>query len=419
MIDRVSFENFKSLENVSIDLGRLTVLVGQNGSGKSSVLQGMHLLSQLGTPHRPEKQASALPPLPTVSTEYSAHMLARRNQIRAAWQRLRGIFGEVRDPRRLVSCGLPATLLFKMHEHRGDELTLAVVVSAKNDDDAPRELLHFQVTIDGLNGPLIALVDETDERGDIFNLLKHARMKQFVSIVYLRLDANEMIRTSIPEGETPRLHSDGSGLASTLAWMKGAAEDEFAEITRALARIVPGVKRIRTLRENVRRGRTERLDIDGQPVWRPVEEIVLGDRFEIEFEEGPPVAADLLSEGTILALGLLTKLHEPERRRLVLLDDIDRGLHIEAQARLVEVLRELLKLDPELQIVCTTHSTHLLNLFEPDEVRVLALDERRRTRAQPLTAHPEFDKWKFGTQTGELWAALGNAWVAAPQEEGP
>ena len=29
----------------------------------------------------------------------------------------------------------------------------------------------------------------------------------------------------------------------------------------------------------------------------------------------------------------------------------------------------------------------------------------------PLTEHPEFSKWKFGTQTGELWAALGSAWV--------
>lgn len=40
MIDRVHFENFKSLQDVTIDLGRLTALVGPNGCGKSSVLQG-------------------------------------------------------------------------------------------------------------------------------------------------------------------------------------------------------------------------------------------------------------------------------------------------------------------------------------------------------------------------------------------
>lgn len=93
----------------------------------------------------------------------------------------------------------------------------------------------------------------------------------------------------------------------------------------------------------------------------------------------------------------------------MLLDDIDRGLHIEAQSKLVDVLRDLMRADPELQIVCTTHSPYLLDRLDATEVRVLALDASRHTQALPLTAHPEFDKWKFGTQTGELWAALGSA----------
>lgn len=389
MIDRVSFENFKSLENVSIDLGRLTVLVGQNGSGKSSVLQGMHLLSQIGLPRRREEQT--------------------------AWRHFRSIFSGPQDARRLVGHTPPSTLKIRMRDSVGYELSLAIIVPALGDYD-DGEFLDFNVAIDG---PKVRSSSSAAENLEMLSLLASSRVMRFASVVYLHLDANEMTRTSIPENEAPRMHSSGLSLASTLAWMKGAAEDELADITRDLARVVPGVKRIRTLRESVHQSRMQKLDIDGQPLWRPINETVLGDRFELEFNEGPPIPADLLSEGTVLALGLLTKLREPGRPRLVLLDDIDRGLHIEAQARLVEVLRELLKLDPELQIVCTTHSTHLLNLFEPDEVRVLALDERRRTRAQPLTAHPEFDKWKFGTQTGELWAALGNAWVAAPREGGP
>ncbi len=38
MLRLVRFRNFKSLRDVSIDLARLTVFVGANGSGKSSVL---------------------------------------------------------------------------------------------------------------------------------------------------------------------------------------------------------------------------------------------------------------------------------------------------------------------------------------------------------------------------------------------
>jgi len=125
-----------------------------------------------------------------------------------------------------------------------------------------------------------------------------------------------------------------------------------------------------------------------------VERSQLGDRFSIEFADGSETPEDLLSEGTVLTLGLLTKLRERARPRLLLLDSIARGLHLAAQARLVAVLRQMMKLDPELQSICTTHSPYLLDLFDPAE-------------------HPEFHKWKFGTQTCELWAALGEDWVTS------
>src|SRR5437762_14213584 len=48
MIHHASFRNFKALRNVEITFdSRLTVLVGPNGSGKTSVLQGIHFLCQL------------------------------------------------------------------------------------------------------------------------------------------------------------------------------------------------------------------------------------------------------------------------------------------------------------------------------------------------------------------------------------
>ncbi len=45
MITKISVESFKSLENVTIELGNLNVFVGANGSGKSNLLEAIGVLS--------------------------------------------------------------------------------------------------------------------------------------------------------------------------------------------------------------------------------------------------------------------------------------------------------------------------------------------------------------------------------------
>ncbi len=44
MIQNASFRNFKSLRHVDVEFERLTVFVGPNASGKTSILEGLHYL---------------------------------------------------------------------------------------------------------------------------------------------------------------------------------------------------------------------------------------------------------------------------------------------------------------------------------------------------------------------------------------
>ena len=44
MLKRLEVKHFKSLDDFSIDFEPLTVLIGQNGSGKTTVLQALDLL---------------------------------------------------------------------------------------------------------------------------------------------------------------------------------------------------------------------------------------------------------------------------------------------------------------------------------------------------------------------------------------
>src|SRR4051794_18445785 len=45
MIRSVNVENYKSIPSLRLDLGRITVLIGANGSGKSNILEAIALAS--------------------------------------------------------------------------------------------------------------------------------------------------------------------------------------------------------------------------------------------------------------------------------------------------------------------------------------------------------------------------------------
>lgn len=49
MIKKIKIENFKSIKNLEIELAPLTIFVGPNGSGKTSILQAIALMSQAST----------------------------------------------------------------------------------------------------------------------------------------------------------------------------------------------------------------------------------------------------------------------------------------------------------------------------------------------------------------------------------
>jgi predicted ATPase len=112
-----------------------------------------------------------------------------------------------------------------------------------------------------------------------------------------------------------------------------------------------------------------------------------------------------------MALGLLTVLMGPTRPRLVLLDDIELGLHPAAQGKLIEVLRKIQASDPELQIIATSHSPFILNYLDPKEVRMTFLAENGFARCEKLTAHPEFERWKDMMSPGEFWSTVGESWL--------
>ena len=51
MVKSVRIENFKSIHELDLELGRLNIFIGENGCGKSNILEGI----AMGHPEWPER----------------------------------------------------------------------------------------------------------------------------------------------------------------------------------------------------------------------------------------------------------------------------------------------------------------------------------------------------------------------------
>jgi predicted ATPase len=163
---------------------------------------------------------------------------------------------------------------------------------------------------------------------------------------------------------------------------------------------------------------TEVIRIGSQVVEHRRRRLFQGELILFDFEHAENVSARTASEGTLLILGLLTVLLGPNRPRIVLMDDIEHGLHPLAQKKIVEQIRNLQERFPELQLLATSHSTRLLNSLEPEQVRLVAVGADGYSRCGRLPDHPKFEKWKDELSPGEMWSVFGDQWVAEPEAIG-
>ena len=186
--------------------------------------------------------------------------------------------------------------------------------------------------------------------------------------------------------------ADGSGLHSALANMALNDPDSWQELQQRLRSLIPPLLRLRFTPAS-----------GGQPPAL---------LFDTNGAVGLPAAQ--VSEGALTLLALLATIYGRARPKLLLLDGLDRGLHPLVQRDLVGLLRQRLAADPALQIVGVTNSTYLLNVVEPEEVRVLHPDEFGATVCAPLAEHPKFERWKDEFHSGEMWSVFGERWLAEP-----
>jgi len=151
-----------------------------------------------------------------------------------------------------------------------------------------------------------------------------------------------------------KISYDGKGIVSVLDELKtGDREDLFYEIQTNLIRYIPSIEKI-----------SFRISGKGQKSLQVREKGII-----------KPFPAEKLSEGTKLILMILTILYQENPPKLILLEDIDRGLHPRLFQKVVEMLRDIVT-TKDIQIIATTHNPYLVDEFAGEEESVLIVEKQ-------------------------------------------
>lgn len=292
------------------------------------------------------------------------------------------VAGSIPNPRHLIrylSRGAsPERFLIRVEEGSdgGHPHRATVTGTASGPGEEPQ--LRFTVT-----GPRPAAspVCPPTPHGELFPALRTS--------VLVRHDPRRLAEPSRADGFPPALEADGSNLPSVLSHLESYHVEALRQVDAAIRQLVPAVVGVRTVYD------------------RQADK----DCLLLNFNGADEVPATLASTGTLLALGLLTALHHPNRPSVLLCDDLDSGLHPKAQMELVDVLRGLLDRQPDLQIIATSHSPYILDRLEWNEVRVTSLDDGGAAVCRPLDEHPQYARWHDAMSPGEFWSHTGEDWV--------
>lgn len=340
MIRTLNVRNFKILREVELELQPLTVIVGPNSSGKSSILQALRSVMELLL-QGPQDIFNQTSLLESIRTRHQS------------------------EPLLLSGTG-------RFHNYLEFEFK----------DKGPSRI-QWQGNVYGFPSP-------PPITQDLRAKIKPADI--------LNLDVRKMAEPSYPKTTDLRLARDGEDLSALLASLALEERERFDRLMEQLRSVVPSVRRIRVQRAKAPEGR-------------------IGYETLFDMAAGESIPAEHVSDGTLLTLGILTALAVPESPQLLLIDDLERGLHPRAIGDLIQQLRKIQELDPELQIVATSHSPYLLDYLKAEEVLLTTLDEDGYAAVARLTDHPEYERWKDVMAPGELWSTVGESWIVEQQKK--
>lgn len=385
-IDRVEVRRYRSLYDVSIEPGPLTVLVGPNNSGKTNVMEALHFLAETyefdletainrkggfeNVAHRRKRRTK-------VPVEFSVNVTASVAEIRnrTGGVRVRRSKKEVDGRAKLLikhSFGFAASSSAIQADFYVKNEELSVAFRRRVGDD-PKQLFRVVRTGNDIEievlasenkvesrreDPLWHLVQPFDDEGfqeylsdrvrtdqlfltqATFNWVLDFFTGQMSKMSLFQLSPLEVRRSGVP---TPNaaLGRHGENLPALVAHMRRHSPKQWSAVLAAMQRIVADLQDIRT---------------DFTPDRRLTLQFV-------EREAGRPWGVEEVSDGTMQSLALFMTVLDP-RLPVLMLEEPENSVH----PWILRVLVDLCRDAAGKQIIISTHSPALLNYVRPSEV---------------------------------------------------
>jgi predicted ATPase len=384
MIDYFHVNNYKCLVDAGLPLTPIHVIIGQNDSGKTSLLEAMLALSRSTS----KPLAEAFP------GDWEGRELVFAGEERPVIQfevRLSAAEGEVHSP---------------MTYHLGVEFGTGRSCMRMDEWYENSERNHIHSGNQLLTGVASRINVKPGTERDHLDLIA----EQLETASLYRFDPQMMaIPAAIDPRRKFRMDPDGFGLATLLDDILGYDAERFLALRRDFCEFFPQFRSVRIEsvpaihREFSESGRHRANEMSGKGIF-------------FETANGRAIRAQQSSDGAILFLGLLALIHSPEPPKLLLIEEPEKGVYPKRLEEVIRLIRKLLEAPSGRaapQIIMTTHSPYLLSSFHPDEVTLMV----RRDGSGPVQARPLRDAPNIEERLGHGEFYLGELWYNLSEEE--
>ena len=388
MLRSLKLEGFKAFESATVTLEPFTMLVGPNGAGKSTVLQAVDLLGGLVTSTISEFLQSHgwdyadLPHLRSSSTSIRVEAVLELSGEQIAW---RFELGARRYPgvaREWVTVRRSGT-----GKAAGEEQDLLV-----REGRWMRRFDELERTYEGIEQTLpSSWLSALDARSDAKRFPTLVRLAQWARAIrgYFFLDP---VRLRSPNrGKPDDVGRHGELLAPFLASLQRSNKDAYARVLKRVQKHYPHLAELHFKRTGYG--------------WTSLEVT------ERRGKEAARFNARQVSDG-LLRLLAVAAMHElPTPPSVLLLDEVENGLHPHLMQGLVEMLHEFVAAAPgQRQVLVTTHSPIAVNFAKKaEEVVIVDRDRKGRVKVTPLSEAHGFEELSQHFDLGELWYNAGEA----------